>query len=59
MPFDREPDDRGEWALAAGRAPGDPPRAVHVPAERRGSYAGSLYLPHFATCPHADQHRRR
>lgn len=55
MPFDPEPNPAGEWRLF-----GDTPRAVHAPAERRAELAkhGQLYVPHWATCPHADQHRR-
>ena len=51
MPFDAQPDPRGEWQLF-----GDTPRAVHVPAERRDGR--QLHTSHFATCPHADEHRR-
>jgi hypothetical protein len=58
MPLDHEPDDRGEWQLAAALVRGGTPRVVHVPAGRRAELAGSLYMPHWATCPYADEHRR-
>jgi hypothetical protein len=54
-PLNAEPDSRGEWRIF-----GDTPRAVHAPPERRAELAetGQLFTPHWATCPHADQHRR-
>ena len=58
MPLDVEPNPLGEWRLAA-RRPGELPRAVYVPEDLRAGLAGELMMPHFATCPHADQHRRR
>jgi hypothetical protein len=54
MPLDAEPNPRGEWRLF-----GDTPRAVHVEPERRAELAEQLMVPHWATCPHADEHRRR
>ena len=59
MPLDREPDDAGEWRLAAAAHAGDAPRVVHVPDDARGVLTGSLYAAHWATCPYADEHRRR
>lgn len=54
MPLDAEP-----FALPAGLfaldTSSDPPLTVSVAAERREP----LYRSHFATCPNADQHRKR
>lgn len=53
MPLDATPDPSGEWRLM-----GDTPRADYIPAERRVELADQLLVAHWATCPHADQHRR-
>lgn len=54
MPLNAEPDPRGEWRIF-----GDTPRAVYTSPERRDELGGGqFYRPHWATCPHADQHRR-
>lgn len=58
MPLDAEPDPRGEWRLAAG-ARGEAPRAVHVPEDRRAGLERELMIVHWATCPYADEHRKR
>ena len=57
MPFDAEPDPKGEWRLAAAPA-GRPPRAVYVPVEKRAGLERELLRVHFASCPDADKHRR-
>jgi hypothetical protein len=57
MPFDAEPNPRGEWRLAAAPA-GEPPRAVHVPPEQRPALERELMIPHWAACPDAAKHRR-
>ena len=54
MPLDATPNPRGEWRLF-----GDAPRADYVPADRRAELADQLLVAHWATCPHADDHRRR
>jgi hypothetical protein len=54
MPVNAEPDPAGRWRLF-----GDTPRIVYVPVERRVELAGQLHVSHFATCPFADQHRKR
>jgi hypothetical protein len=54
MPFDAEPNPDGTWRFF-----GDVPRAEHVATERRVELAGQLHMTHWATCPHADEHRRR
>ena len=59
IPLDLEPADGGTIRLAGARAKGGTPRAVIVPEARRGELAGELYVAHFATCPYADQHRKR
>jgi hypothetical protein len=57
MPVDLEPVPDGNLWL--GRGPYGAVIASVVPEERREELAGELYLPHFATCPHAHKHRRR
>lgn len=59
IPLDLEPVPDGNIRLAAAHALGGMARAIVVPEQRRGELAGELYRPHFASCPHADQHRRR
>lgn len=58
MPLNLEPDDNGEWAIAKADRAGTP-RVIYVPPARREDYAGSLYVPHWATCPYAEQHREK
>lgn len=58
MPLDAEPNPKGEWRLAAAPA-GELPRAVHVPESRRDALERELMIPHWATCPYADRHRRK
>jgi hypothetical protein len=58
MPVDAEPytgdDPRGLFVLR--RPNGMAPLAIAVPF---GAFPGEpLYRSHFATCPHADEHRR-
>lgn len=56
MPIDPEPAEDGNLALIAG----DPIIAVPVAAnELLVDDDGLRYKSHFATCPQADQHRRR
>ena len=57
MPFDSEPNPQGRWRLAANRA-GRPPRALYVAEEDRARLLDELMVPHWATCPYAEQHRR-
>ena len=59
IPLDLEPVDGGNIRLAGARAKGGTPRAVIVAEDRRAEFAGELYISHFASCPYADQHRRR
>jgi hypothetical protein len=59
VPLDLEPAENGNVALVDPRVPGSAPGAVVIPEARRGRYAGSLYVSHFATCPDADEHRRQ
>ena len=47
MPFDAHPAEDGSWVIRNGTAAYDP------------FARGPRYRPHFATCPDADQHRRR
>jgi len=58
IPLDIEPQADGNIRLAAALVYGGTPRAIVIPADRRGELAGELYRPHFATCPHAGEHRR-
>lgn len=57
--LDYEPDDTGEWGLAAAPPTNGPPRAVFVAQERRATFTGSLYTAHQQTCPYAGKDRRR
>jgi hypothetical protein len=52
IPLDPEPAANGNLHVD------DDGRATIVPRDRRAT-AGALYVSHFATCPYADQHRRR
>lgn len=55
MPVDAEPDPNGNLLLhTAGSI-----HAIVVPPGARSNFAGELHKAHFATCPYADQHRRR
>lgn len=57
MPFDAEPNGRGQWRLRT--QPGSwVPVAVHVPEDERDGYHHELLISHFASCPDADHHRR-
>lgn len=51
IPLDPDPVAGGNLRLD------DQGRALIVPKDRRDG--ASLYVSHFATCPYADQHRRR
>lgn len=59
LPFDAEPSSDGRWALRqtdeVDRFDNPIIEAEHV----GGTYSGPKYVPHFATCEHADQHRRK
>jgi hypothetical protein len=46
-------------ALAAARGRGGTPQAVYVAEAQRSALTGSLYMAHWATCPYADEHRKR
>ena len=60
VPLDLEPVENGNVGLAGARVPGGAPRAFVVPEVQRKRFrAGELYVAHFATCPYADEHRRR
>ena len=59
IPLDLEPVDAGNVRLDDARVPGGAPIAVIVFSEDREAFAGELYLSHFATCPYAQEHRRR
>jgi len=58
MPLDPEPDREGEWKVVDGW-PSDPPRIVYVPPQSRVGLDGQLWRVHWASCPYAEQHRRR
>lgn len=51
MPVDVEPRAAGTIVIEAGMA-------IVLPPAERDRYTGDRYVPHWATCPHADQHRR-
>jgi len=58
MPVDAEPHEAGQFHLLAfqGRV-----LAVHARKDRpiaRAISGSALYRSHFASCPHAEQHRR-
>lgn len=58
MPIDAEPAAGGNLRLRAG----DPPTVAVVGPTidlLDPDDDGTRYLSHFATCPHADEHRRR
>lgn len=56
MPIDADPVDGGTIVLSAD----DPPIAsVVAPDQMLLGDDGVRYTSHFATCPNADQHRRR
>lgn len=59
MPVDAEPDPNGNVVLHDPTTPGGPPVAAVVP-RRLGDPPPvfARYTSHFATCPHADDHRR-
>lgn len=50
-PFDEEPDPKGQWVIIGGKARREEleDRALMRP----------MHTSHFATCPDAQQHRRR
>ena len=54
MPFDAKPAAGGEWIINEDLLGGDV--AEHVPAGLRDAL---LYVPHWATCPAAEEFRRR
>jgi len=56
MPVDAEPNPAGNVLLHA--RPGRGPLAEVVPPGQLLMGGGQLRTSHFATCPHADQHRR-
>jgi hypothetical protein len=58
MIIDADPSARGNVRLELV-ADEELPRATVIPKDRRGEYAGQLYLVHHATCPHAEQWRRK
>jgi hypothetical protein len=51
MPFDAEPLPDGEWQVTGERA-------IYVGKEP-SLFASDRHRTHFATCPNADQHRKR
>lgn len=55
MPVDAEPREDGTFVLR-GQGDDHPPLALHK-RESRGREP--LYVSHFATCPNADEHRKR
>jgi hypothetical protein len=61
MPIDPVPVPDGNLRLeqVAGGDVQVPRVRVVPPAWRTQADAGQLYRPHFASCPFADQHRRR
>jgi len=59
IPLDLHPVPAGNLWLVPSRLRQGPPRALVVDPEDRERFAGELYLAHFATCPDANQHRRR
>ena len=59
IPLDAEPDMRGTVRLEPAAPDATVPRAVVVAEPDRAQWAGRLYLAHFASCPFADEHRRR
>lgn len=60
MILNRDPAPEGRWQLAEARVRGGTPRAVYVADERRrAQLVGELYVAHWATCPNAEEHRRR
>lgn len=57
MPLDAEPVDDGNVVLDMSDR--NDPVAIVVPPEQILVEDGPRYVSHFATCPNADQHRRR
>lgn len=59
MPLDPEPSPQGNVAIYGGPAM----VAVALTADQLAAHNvaidGPLYLSHFATCPNADQHRKK
>jgi hypothetical protein len=59
MPVDAEPAEDGNVVLHPGLGSGDLPTATVIPkAEDDPPPVFPRYRSHFATCPHADTHRR-
>lgn len=54
MPVDAEPDEDGNLLLSLD----NPPVAQVVDPAQLVMDDGKRFTSHFATCPHADQHRR-
>jgi hypothetical protein len=59
IPLDADPHPDGNIRLVAAHDRGGAPRAMVIAADAREQLAGELYRSHFATCPFADEHRRR
>jgi hypothetical protein len=58
IPLDVEPSSRGTIRLES-LSEGLQLRTIVVPEAERDRWVGRLYLAHFATCPYAEEHRRR
>ena len=58
LPLNADPDEHGEWRLAAARSRGGTPQAVYVAEAQRSTLTGSLYMAHWATCPYAEPDRK-
>jgi hypothetical protein len=54
IPIDPEPDPKGHLVLADTSK-----GAVLARVDRPDDPVGVRYVSHFATCPHADRHRKR
>jgi hypothetical protein len=56
MPVDAEPTPTGNIVLVDGG--GGAPKAIYKRPEEIAALSCERYISHFATCPHADQHRK-
>lgn len=57
MPLEPEPSDAGRWVVDGQTENGAPRVRLHEPLTDPPGI--DRFLPHWATCPHAERHRRK
>lgn len=56
MPIDEKPSEGGDFAVLPDT---DPPEVEWLSSRSKTTHPGPFFTSHFATCPNADQHRRK